>query len=497
MSKSAHYQLFSPISTSQKNHPLSILFSISIFFQKSSVSQLKIQKRDSAFLGRYRWLIFIALFIGMGSVLVEEQVAKAANASQTNETLLIHFEPETSEAKRKEVLDNMNATLVDWTAALHMAEVIIKDTGGVTASLSKSTFSDPAIATVESDLIIVRGTYMPNDPALQDWQKSYAQEVLQLETAWDYTLGHHSTVIAVLDTGLNPQHSEFDTPVVAGYDFVNNRADFRDDHGHGTHIAGILAAQINNEIGTVGICPRCGLIAVKVLNADNYGTWSTVAKGIVFAVDNNADIINLSLGSDQSSASIEKAIQYAQEKGVLIIAASGNEHSNVEYYPAAYEGVIGVSATDDRDEHWVLSNHGRNIDLSAPGYMIYSTGIGENLTDNDAFSYMSGTSMAAPHVAGIAGLLLSQDANRSAEEIAGILFRTSRDLGEKGWDGKFGHGRVDAARALADAGIAPTRTTQEAAKVSPKGESKVEKVILEPDTVRQSSFEILLPLVTN
>ena len=442
-------------------------------------------------------VFLLALLIGLTYILVDGQVATAANKLQSTESLIIHFEPGTSEAERQKTLNKMNATLVEWTEALNMAEVTINADGSVSASLNNSVFNDAAITSVEVDSVIVRGTYMPNDPALQEQQKSYAQDMIQLKKAWDYTLGHHGAVIAVLDTGLNPQHVEFGTPVVAGYNFVNNNDDFSDDHGHGTHISGIVAAQINNNVGTVGICPHCGLIVVKVLNKENYGTWSTVAKGIVFAVDNNADIINLSLGSDKTSPSIEKAIQYAQDNGVLIVAASGNEHRDDDFYPAAYEGVLGVSATDDRDEHWVLSNYGRNIDLSAPGYMIYSTG-GGGANDSDSFSYMTGTSMAAPHVAGVAGLLLSQDANRTPEEISEILFRTSKDLGDTGWDPQFGHGRINAALALADAGVAPTRQAVEITKEEEGDTSRVEREVEEVvENVRPSSYAVLLPVITN
>lgn len=443
-----------------------VQFQLSLFSSQAK-SQAKLQAkscRNTPFSNLLTLLIISVAALVL--TLAENQTLKAADGLPNSGSLLIHFEKGTSEAQRQEILDKMNATLIDWTEAINMAQVKINAHGSVSASHSVDLFNDEAIAAVEQDSVIVRGTYMPNDPALQERKKSYAQEVIQIEDAWDYTLGHRSAVIAVLDTGLNPQHIEFGTPVIAGYNFVDNNENFRDDHGHGTHISGIIAAQINNSIGTVGVCPQCGLIAVKVLNADNYGTWSTVAKGIVYAVDNGADIINLSLGSDTSSNAIKNAIIYAQQNDVLIIAASGNEHSDADFYPAAFPGVIGVSATNDLDEHWVLSNYGHNIDLSAPGYMIYSTGGEENYIETDGFSYMTGTSMAAPHVAGVAGLLLSQDANRSAQEITEILLKTSDDLGEQGWDPSFGHGRINAAAALADAGVAPTRQAQEITEVN-------------------------------
>lgn len=461
------------LSTVQATHTL--IYS----FKPNSYKILKSKDKKTCF-GRAMQINFCLLIALCSSFVISENIVMAADNIPDTDSLLVYFEEGTDEETRQHVLEGMNAILIDWTEALNMAEVQINSENEVRASLDTSIFSHSLIAAVEADTAIVRGTYMPNDPALQEREKSYAQEVIQMEEAWDYTLGDPSTVVAIVDTGLNPQHIEFGTPVIAGYNFLNNTTNYRDDHGHGTHVAGIVAAQMNNSIGTVGICPQCSLIVVKVLNQDNYGRWSTVSKGIVYAVDNGADIINLSLGSDESSHAIESAIAYAHENDVLIIAASGNERSGIDFYPSAFADVIGVSATNDYDEHWVLSNYGNNIDLSAPGYMIYSTGGEENFADNDAFSYMTGTSMAAPHVAGIAGLLLSQSANRTSAEITQILLSTSDDLGEEGWDPQFGHGRVNAAQALADAGIEPSTQAYETTEIDN----------------RSSKHQLLLPLVT-
>lgn len=469
------------LSTSQATYTLKYLSrpDLHAYSEKFRTARPSTVKATSPkFLGRAVQINLCLLMILCGSFFINENTATAAESDAN--PLLIYFEAGTDQETRQHVLESMNATLIDWTEALNMAEVQIDSENQVRASLDTSIFSHSLIVAVEADTTIVRGTYMPNDPALQEREKSYAQEMLQMEEAWDYTLGNPNVTIAVLDTGLNPQHIEFGTPVTAGYNFLDNTTNYRDDHGHGTHTAGIIAAQMNNSIGTVGICPLCSLIVVKVLNQNNYGTWSSVSKGIVYAVDNGADIINLSLGSDESSRSIERAVAYAHENDVLIIAAAGNERSSADFYPSAFANVIGVSATDDYDEHWVLSNYGDNIDLSAPGYMIYSTGGEEHFADSGAFSYMTGTSMAAPHVAGIAGLLLSQDANRTSAEIAEILFNTSDDLGEEGWDPQFGHGRVNAAQALADAGIAPTTQANETTEI-------------DSSSIRH---QILLPLVT-
>ena len=189
---------------------------------------------------------------------------------------------------------------------------------------------------------------------------------------------------------------------------------------------------------------------VKVLDSRNLGTWMDVSQGILFAVDNGADIINLSLGSPRQSQTVAAALDYAEANGVLVVAAAGNLGSDEPFYPAAFETVLAVNATDDDDMLWPLSNTGPNVDLSAPGHVIYST---YHDLDNyfDGYGFMSGTSMAAPHVAGVAGLLLSVNPRLTQTELIKLLTSTAVDLGQSGHDAQFGAGRLNAAGAVAAA----------------------------------------------
>jgi hypothetical protein len=206
---------------------------------------------------------------------------------------------------------------------------------------------------------------------------------------------------------------------------------------------------------------------VKVLNHENSGSWAGVAAGVIYAADHGARIINLSLGGSGNSATMEQAVQYAQSKGVLIVAAAGNGRTDRPFYPAAYAGVLAVSATRQDDTRWSLSNYGPSIDVAAPGHSVYSAyhDLGNTY---GGYTFMSGTSMASPHVAGLAGLLLSQDPSRTAADLERLITTTADDLGEPGRDSYFGYGRINALAALqaGAAGQTPTPTPTPTARMA-------------------------------
>jgi len=197
----------------------------------------------------------------------------------------------------------------------------------------------------------------------------------------------------------------------------------------------------------IGVCPLCSIIPVKVLDQFNQGTWGNVAAGILFAVDAGANVINLSLGGQSTTQAVEDAIRYAAQHNTVVVAAVGNGRSNVPFYPAAMDEVVGVAATRNDDSRWSLSNYGWFVELSAPGYAVYSTYNDPNNAYH-GYNYMSGTSMAAPHVAGLAGLILSQDPTRTVAQVRELLRSTAADLGDAGRDDYFGYGRIDTFRAL-------------------------------------------------
>jgi len=247
--------------------------------------------------------------------------------------------------------------------------------------------------------------------------------------------------IAIIDTGIQKDHPDLVNNLTTGYDFVNNDNDATDDHGHGTHVAGITSAVLN-QAGTVGVSHNAVLLPIKVLNSSGYGYLSDVAKGVYYATDNGARVINLSLGAPSDYDTLRTAIQYAANKGVLIVAAAGNDYGQPCSYPAAYDNVICVMATDKSNLLASFSNIGG--DISAPGVYNYSTYLGST------YKYLSGTSMASPHVAGSAALLLSLCTDCSSSDIRTLLNETAVDLGDPGKDILFGYGLVDLTSAVSN-----------------------------------------------
>jgi subtilisin family serine protease len=370
-------------------------------------------------------------------------------------TYLIQFQPQLSAAERDAWIARQGAELVGWLPQIGVAEV--RFSGDLTSNLAAAGADMAAVVYVEADAY-VSGDRVIAEPAFSNPDQSYAQQLLRLGAALDVTEGNKEIVIAIVDSGINPNHPEFVGRLTAGYDYVNNDADPTDDHGHGTHVAGIAAAGLNG-VGTVGVCPQCKLMPVKVLNSRNGGTWGLVAKGILYAVDNGARVINLSLGATISSATLESAIRYAEERNVVVVAAAGNLASEISFYPAAIPYVIAVSGSDRADKRWSQSNYGDFVDVAAPAVSIYSAY--HDLVNSTGYAYMSGTSMASPFVSGLAGLVLSRQPDLAATAVAQMITDNAVDLGPSGKDKEFGYGRIDvyATMLAANDGLVPTPGT--------------------------------------
>lgn len=287
-----------------------------------------------------------------------------------------------------------------------------------------------------------------NDPLAP---QQYALERLETANAHAVTQGSSRTLLAIVDTGVDHRHPDFKDPttgasrVVRGYDFVNLDEDPMDRNGHGTHCAGIAAATAHNKEGIVGQAPGIRLLAVRVLGDNGAGSDAAVAAGIIHAADRGAHVINLSLGGPEAVPVIDDAIAYAQNKGVLLVAAMGNQGHAKPSYPAANAGVLAVGATDAGDRLCDFSNVGNWITLCAPGDAILSTQPGST-----AYGLRSGTSMAAPAVAGIAALVRDRHPAWNPARVVQHLSRSCDDLGPPGFDPRFGHGRLNARRAVSD-----------------------------------------------
>ncbi len=296
----------------------------------------------------------------------------------------------------------------------------------------------PGIAYVEPDFYMELD-FTPNDEHYTNYQ--WDLPLIGMESAWEYELGSNEVIVAVVDTGIDYSHPDLSANYLAlGYDWVNNDNDPNDDHYHGTHCAGTIAALINNTIGVAGMA-NVSVFAEKSFNSIGSGSTSDSRSAIMHAVDMGADIISCSWGGTSYSETLVEAIEYAIDHGVMVIAAAGNSNSNSLHYPAAYQGVIAVSATDQNDIKASFSNYGNWIDVSAPGVDIASTVPYE--IKGGYYMLASGTSMAAPHVSGLAALLMSAFPTYSANQIETLIYESALDLGDPGFDTYYGHGRID------------------------------------------------------
>ncbi len=318
----------------------------------------------------------------------------------------------------------------------------------------------PGVAYVEPNYIY-RAFATPNDPG---YGQQYGLQRIQANLAWDIWQPQAVRYIAIIDTGIDYNHSDLSNKFrrhsngqIYGYNTLNNTTNANDDNGHGTHCAGIAAAEINNGIGVAGVAawnPAVSgynayvqLMPVKVLDANGSGSLTAVANGITWAADNGAHVLSMSLGGSSGSTTLSNAVTYAWNRGCLIVAAAGNGGSSSPQYPAYYTNVIAVAATDSSDRLTYFSQYGSWVDIAAPGAAIYSTYRGNR------YATLSGTSMACPHVSGAAALVWSHAPNLTNQQLRTILEQNVDPY--QPYNGRTiasGAGRLNVYRALQAAG---------------------------------------------
>jgi thermitase len=312
---------------------------------------------------------------------------------------------------------------------------------------------------------VVQSLFVPNDPYYSTPYPTskygnisqWAPQFIGAEQAWNTTLGDPSIIIAVVDTGIDANHPDLAGKVVLAKNFVKGER-VSDSFGHGTHVAGIAAANINNGTGIAGICGLCTLMSVKVLGADGSGLTSNVASGITYATDYGARVINLSLGSSSRTSIIRDALDYALSNNALPVVAMGNSNTDVVGDLAYWYSALSVGAVDQQGAKASFSNFGLQTDVTAPGVAVLSTMPTYPVTLNTQYGYktsydaLSGTSMATPVVAGLAGLLLSRNPSLTASQVKGMIESSAGDGAS--FDLTSGFGLVHAAEAVTLAGQA-------------------------------------------
>jgi len=372
--------------------------------------------------------------------------APVTAARRAAERIVIRFQPGISPARRSAVLARVGARPVRVLRGLGLtvARVPASRRGEAVALLRSSGAT--RFVSPERAYSIARG---PTDPEYATTLWPFTQ--LGLPAAWDATTGSSSVVIAVLDTGVAPGALDLTGRLVAGYDIVAGNTDTSDDHGHGTEVASTLAGGIDNGFASVGACPFCRIMPVKVLDASGGGTTADIAAGITWATDHGARIINMSLGGPTDDPALDTAVAYAIAHDVLVVAAAGNNGTTAPEYPAAIPGVVSVAATDASGALQGFSQHGSWVDVAAPGCVTTAT-------MTNAVASVCGTSFAAPLVAGVAGLALSRSPSLSEAQLRSALETDAS-----------GRGTIDVANGIVDASSVVAAPAPSTLSVAPPG----------------------------
>lgn len=364
---------------------------------------------------------------------------KRAHAASSYVRLLVKFRPHSSPRALKRTLGALGARREGTLR--HLRVVVVRVPRRNAAALVSRLARSRAVKHVERNHVSMRITDAgvtqdtPTDPL---WGMQWGAALTEAPTAWAVTKGSASVVVAVLDTGVDLSHPDLQGALVPGYDFVNEDADPSDDNGHGTGIAGIVAARAGNGLGGAGFCPRCSVMPVKVVSAAGWASDVDVAPGITWAVDHGANVISMSFGGTYSST-IASAIDYATARGVLVVAAAGNNGNSNSFYPAANTGVLSVAGTQPDDQLYSWSNYGPWVSVAAPGCDLTTIRGGQ-------YGEFCGTSASAPVVSGLAGLAMSYSPSSSAQAIKLAITSSARTVSG------VTNGRVNVANTLAALG---------------------------------------------
>ena len=354
--------------------------------------------------------------------------------------VLVRLDPKMSADEMAQKIARLHAEVIDQIAQVGMYHLLIPDTDTVSSFIDKHQ-KDPRLQLLEPNPIVsVEPTEQtPNDPF---FRAQWSLERIGAPQAWTHLPNHAGGIVAVIDSGVDPHHPELQGHLLSGKNLIDQNDDTTDQHGHGTAIAGIVAATTNNAIGMSGICPTCRILPVKVLNESGEGTYASVIAGIVWAADRHVEVMNLSLGSYGFSRMLADAVEYAYRSGAVLVAAGGNEATQAPLYPGALPNVLSVAATDIADNLWTGSNYGSAIDLTAPGVRVLSLDL------HNSYMLATGTSFSAAQVSGVAALVRTKHPALKNTQVTQVLFQTADDLGEKGKDQFYGAGRINAARAM-------------------------------------------------
>lgn len=464
-----------------------------------------------------KYLVYFSISISMLIVVLYAVPTKAVTGidfeeGYVSDEILVKYKAGIFSASQEAIEKRFGVTRIATIPGLGVQVIKITDPAKYKETLRQYK-TNPDVEYAEPNGIrhVLTSTYTPNDPSFSLQWGLYndgsnngkidadidAREPGTTQGAWDIARGSQNVIIAIIDTGVDLYHSDLDGNLwtnnddfgdnvdddsngyiddIYGWNFVGNSNLTMDDYGHGTHVAGIVAAETNNAVGVSGVAggwgsseKGCKIMPVKVLGSDGFGTSANIASGIIYATDNIKSttgargVINMSLGGYVASITEESAMKYAFDNNMVVVSAAGNDGVEVGY-PAAYDDYgLGVAATDRKDNRWTSSNNGKAVDCAAPGVDIYSTlptydTTLSSLGYSKNYDSLSGTSMAAPHAAGLAGLVLAKNSTNFAMtngEVMGQVRFTAEDINSSTYSGDddfIGDGRINAYLALTTSG---------------------------------------------
>ncbi len=378
-----------------------------------------------------------------GSRRTERTADAAAGAPHAAGELIVNFKPAVSTRRAGTLESSYGVRVEKDLPELNAVVISAPKMGGrigsearerALARLKQDLQRNPLVESVDYNYLR-KPSFIPNDPR---FGQQYGLKKPGFPRAWNHALGH-GVRIGVVDSGIDASHPDLRSKIAArkNFTFFGGPSDTTDQIGHGTHVAGIAAAATDNARGVAGGCPDCKLLVAK--SVGRFGGYdSDISQGIVWSANHGAKVINLSLGGPRSSTTLHRAVRYASRKGALVVAAAGNDGTNRRNYPAAYPEALAVAATNSADRRASFSSYGRWVDVAAPGVDILSTYPG-------GYRKLTGTSMASPEVAGLAGLLAGEGLTET--QIRSRILHTAKDLGPAGRDPRYGAGRINAAAA--------------------------------------------------
>ena len=413
--------------------------------------------------------------INVYSISTDQQPINALKEHYVSDEIVVKFK----DRVKDEDITKLNEKLA--TSSVYKSKLSgvhkLKIHGKTVSELIESYKNDSNVEYAEPNYI-AKALFVPNDPYFSFQWHLYNTQYggINIVDAWNISTGSN-VIVAVIDTGVayenycdSPAKCYYKAPDLAGtqfvqgYDFINLDNHSNDDNSHGTHVAGTVAQSTNNNLGVAGVAFNAKIMPVKVLDGFGSGSYTEVADGIMFAADHGAKVISMSLGGPSPSITLENALAYAYNKGVTIVAAAGNDGTGgPASYPAAYDNyVIAVAASRYDEARSSYSTTGSYVDITAPGGDLsvdqngdgYADGVLQQTfnpntknTNDFAYWFFQGTSMATPHVSGVAALLIA-NGNTNQTKIREAIEKTAEDKGALGWDSEYGWGIVDAKAAL-------------------------------------------------